>query len=140
MRSVKFLSIVAPLLGPFVAPRNAQTPQANIAGSRAFWLEAGQGAKASFGLSATHPDFTPDQQLKRLPLTFCSWGYPFQRYKHGVRRTKACGVSSNPEDGGDVGGLVLGLPAGADFCIVRGNYGVAGGVGPTNAASFGVRQ
>jgi hypothetical protein len=53
---------------------------------------------------------------------------------------RVCGVGSNPEDGGDVGGLVLSLQAGADYCIMKGNYGVAGGVGPTNTASFGVRQ
>jgi hypothetical protein len=140
MRPVKFLSIVAPLLGPFVAPLNAQAPQANIAGSWAFWLEAGQGAKASFGLSGTHPDFIPDQQLNVFHSHFAPGSIHFNATNTASDGPKACGVSSNPEDGGDVGGLVLGLPAGADCCIVRGNYGVAGGVGSTNAASFGVRQ
>jgi hypothetical protein len=74
MTPVKFLSIAAPLLGPFVAPLNAQTPQANIAGSWAFWLEAGQGANAAFGLGATHPDVIPDQQLNVFHSHFAPGG------------------------------------------------------------------
>jgi hypothetical protein len=53
MRPAKFMSIVALLSVPFVAQLNAQTLQANIAGSSAFWLEAGQGAYTLGGTMTT---------------------------------------------------------------------------------------
>ena len=43
------------------------------------------------------------------------------------------------KDVDDAGGLVLSLQAGADPCV-KNNYGLAGSVGPTNVADFGVRH
>jgi hypothetical protein len=36
--------------------------------------------------------------------------------------------------------LVLSVQAGADICLLYGNYGQPGGIGPTNLSSFGARQ
>jgi hypothetical protein len=55
-----------------------------------------------------------------------------------VASTGICGA---PEAGGDAGGMVFALQAGADYCVLKGNYGnTSTGVGPTNTATFGVRQ
>jgi hypothetical protein len=58
--------------------------------------------------------------------------------------TRVCGPNASPEDGGDVGGLVFTIQAGADYCVLKGNYNVAGSAanpsGPTSSASFGSHQ
>jgi hypothetical protein len=103
-------------------------------------LQAYVQSQVSFGTGATHPEFIPDQQLNVFHAHFAPVGINFNSTNAAADGPKVCGVGSNPEDGGDVGGLVLSLQAGADYCIMKGNYGVAEGVGPTNTASFGVRQ
>jgi uncharacterized repeat protein (TIGR03803 family) len=97
-------------------------------------------AQLSFGPGATRPDFIPDSQLNVFRMHFAPFGVSFNATNTAADGPKVCGAGSNPEDGGDVGGLVLGLQAGADFCVMNGNYGAPGGVGPTNTAPFGVRQ
>lgn len=97
-------------------------------------------AQVSFGAGATHPEFIPDSQLNVFHMHFAPVGIDFNATDTASDGPKVCGAGSNPEDGGDVGGLVLSLQAGADFCVLQNNYGAAGGIGPTNTASFGVRQ
>jgi hypothetical protein len=97
-------------------------------------------AQVSFGAGATHPDFIPDQQLNVFHSHFAPFGVNFNATNTAADGPKVCGAGSNPEDGGDVGGMVLSLQAGADYCVLKGNYAAAGGVGPTNVAEFGVRQ
>ncbi|MGA7697089.1 MAG: FG-GAP-like repeat-containing protein [Candidatus Sulfotelmatobacter sp.] len=97
-------------------------------------------SQLSFGAGATRPDFIPDSQLNVFHMHFAPFGVTFNATNTASDGPKVCGAGSNPEDGGDVGGLVLGLQAGADFCVMNGNYGAPGGVGPTDTASFGVHQ
>jgi hypothetical protein len=108
-------------------------------------------AQVSFGSGATQPDFITTPNLHVFHAHFVP---PFINFNHdcpvtgcytnrAADGTRVCGPSMNGvpgEDGGDVGGLVFSQQAGADFCILKGNYGEQGGVGPTNTASFGVRQ
>lgn len=103
-------------------------------------LQAYVQAQVSFGSGAAHPEFIPDQQLNVFHSHFAPVDIVFNATNTASDGPKVCGAGSNPEDGGDVGGLVFGLQAGADYCVLKGNYGVAGGVGPTNTAAFGVRQ
>jgi hypothetical protein len=98
-------------------------------------------AQVSFGLGAAHPDFIPDQQLNVFHAHFAPVGVLFNASNTPSNGPKVCGAGSNPEDGGDVGGLVFTLQAGADYCVMKNNYGTPGGVGPTSVgAAFGVRQ
>lgn len=97
-------------------------------------------AQISFGPGATHPDFVPDSQLGVFHSHFAPVFVNFNATNTAADGPNVCGAGSNPEDGGDVGGLVLSLQAGGDFCVLQGNYGVPGGIGPTSLASFGVRQ
>lgn len=57
---------------------------------------------------------------------------------------RVCGVGASTEDGGDAGGLVFNIQAGADYCVLKGNYNSAGTPGnpsgPTSTAAFGVHQ
>jgi hypothetical protein len=91
-------------------------------------------------LSASRPDFIPDSQLNVFHMHFAPVGVTFNATNTAADGPKVCGSGAATEDGGDVGGLVLTLQAGADFCIMKGNYGAPTGTGPTNTASFGVRQ
>jgi len=101
-------------------------------------------AQVSFGAGATHPDFIPDSQLNVFHSHFAPVDIVFNATNTPSDGPKVCGNGSSPEDGGDVGGLVLGLQAGADYCIMKGNYGAPGAAGnpngPTSEASFGIRQ
>ena len=97
-------------------------------------------AQLSFGAGATRPDFIPDSQLNVFHMHFAPTGVTFNATNTAADGPKVCGPGSAPEDGGDVGGLVLGLQAGADICVLQNNYGAPNGTGPTNTASFGVRQ
>ncbi|SPE25571.1 conserved exported hypothetical protein [Acidobacteriia bacterium SbA2] len=97
-------------------------------------------AQLSFGPGATRPDFIPDAQLNIFHMHFAPVGIDFNATDTASDGPKVCGAGSNPEDGGDVGGLVVSIQAGADFCVLKNNYGAAGGVGPTSTADFGVRQ
>lgn len=97
-------------------------------------------SQISFGAGATHPEFIPDQQLYVFHEHFSPVDIVFNASNTASDGSKVCGAGSNPEDGGDVGGLVLTLQAGADFCVLKGDYGTSGAVGPTDAAAFGVRQ
>jgi len=97
-------------------------------------------AQLSFGAGATRPDFIPDSQLNVFHMHFAPSGVNFNATNTAADGPKVCGPGSALEDGGDVGGLVLGLQAGGDFCVLQGNYGAPNGTGPTNTASFGVRQ
>jgi ABC-type phosphate transport system substrate-binding protein len=96
--------------------------------------------QVSFGTGTTQPDFIPDAQLNVFHAHFAPVFINFNATNTASDGPRVCGTGSNPEDGGDVGGLVLSLQAGADFCVLKDNYGLAGGVGITNTASFGVRQ
>jgi ABC-type phosphate transport system substrate-binding protein len=58
MKLAKYLSLVALLVVPFTAQLHGQTLQANIAGSSAIWLEAGQGAAAALGCAWTDSNST----------------------------------------------------------------------------------
>jgi hypothetical protein len=54
---------------------------------------------------------------------------------------RVCGTSSGAiEAGGDAGGIVTSLQAGADYAVLKGNYGTSSCTGITNAASFGFKQ
>jgi hypothetical protein len=97
-------------------------------------------AQVSFGAGAAHPDFIPDSQLNVFHAHFAPFGVNFNATNTASDGPKVCGPGSNPEDGGDAGGLVFSLQAGADFCVLTNTYGSSGGVGPTNTASFGIRQ
>jgi len=97
-------------------------------------------AQVSFGPSATRPDFIPDSQLNVFHAHFAPSGVTFNATNTPADGPKVCGPGSNPEDGGDVGGITLSLQAGADICVLHGNYGQPGGIGPTNLSSFGVHQ
>lgn len=96
-------------------------------------------SQLSFGTGATRPDFVPDSQLNVFHMHFAPTGVTFNATNRASDGPKVCGPGSAPEDGGDAGGLVLGLQAGADYCVLQGNYGAATGTGPTNTASFGPR-
>ena len=122
-------------------------------GSYPIWNEerlisspANAGVAATFAgytqaqLGATRPDFIPDSQLYVFHMHFAPVGITFNATNTAADGPKVCGPGATPEDGGDVGGLELSLQAGADYCVLRGNYGTAAGVGPTNTASFGARQ
>jgi uncharacterized repeat protein (TIGR03803 family) len=97
-------------------------------------------SQLSFGDGAIRPDFIPDSQLNVFHMHFAPDGVTFNATNTAADGPKVCGAGAAPEDGGDVGGLVLTLQAGGDFCVLKGNYGTATGTGPTNTASFGVRQ
>jgi hypothetical protein len=97
-------------------------------------------SQLSFGPGATRPDFIPDSKLKVFHMHFAPFGVTFNATNTASDGPKVCGPGSVPEDGGDVGGSVLGLQAGADYCVLQGNYGAPTGTGPTDTASFGVRQ
>jgi hypothetical protein len=97
-------------------------------------------AQLSFGAGATRPDFIPDSQLGVFHMHFGPSGVNFNASNTPADGPKICGPGSNAEDGGDVGGMVLSVQAGADICVLYGNYGAPGGIGPTNLSSFGVRQ
>lgn len=95
--------------------------------------------QVSFGSGATHPNFIPDSQLNVFHMHFAPVGVSFNATNTADNGAKVCSQSTQ-EDGGDVGGLVLSLQAGADFCVLKSNFGVPGATGPTNVAEFGVRQ
>lgn len=109
-------------------------------GTAAATLQGYVQSQLSFGPGAKHPEFIPDQQLNVFHAHFAPVDIVFNATDTAADGPKVCGPGSDPEDGGDVGGIVLSLQAGADYCVMKGNYGVAGGDGPTNTASFGVRQ
>jgi Bacterial Ig-like domain (group 3) len=97
-------------------------------------------AQLSFGAGATRPDFIPDSQLNVFHMHFAPSGVTFNATNTPADGPKVCGPGGNPEDGGDVGGLVLSVQAGADVCVLYNNYGVPGGIGPTSLSSFGTHQ
>jgi hypothetical protein len=98
-------------------------------------------AQLSFGAGATRPNFIPDSQLNVFHMHFAPVGVTFNGTNTPADGPKICGPGSNAEDGGDVGGLVLSIQAGADICVLmNGSYGAPGANGPTNQSSFGARQ
>ncbi len=94
----------------------------------------------SFGAGATQPDFIISPNLAVFHSHYAPVFVNFNATNTASDGTRVCGAGSNPEDGADSGGLVFSQQAGADFCVLKSNYGASGGVGPTNTASFGVRQ
>lgn len=72
-------------------------------------------------------------------MHFSPSGVTFNATNTPANGRKICGPGSNAEDGGDAGGMVLTLQAGADICVLYGNYGAPGGIG-ANLSSFGARQ
>jgi hypothetical protein len=103
-------------------------------------LSAAAQTQVSFGVGATQPDFIPISQLSVFRAHYAQSFVNFNAGNVASDGPLVCGSGSNPEDGSDVGGLVFTLQSGADYCVLKGNFGAAGGVGPTNTASFGVRQ
>jgi len=97
-------------------------------------------AQVSFGRGVNHPDLIPDQQLHVFHMHFAPYGVNFNATNTPSDGPKICGPGGNAEDGGDVGGLVLSVQAGADICVLYGNYGTPGGIGPTSLSAFGARQ
>ena len=90
----------------------------------------------SFGPGATNPDFVPYSQMNVFHAHYAPLYVNFN--DGNVASDGNCGTT---EAGGDVGGMVFTLQAGADFCVLNNNYGDPfSGVGPTNTAPFGVRQ
>jgi ABC-type phosphate transport system substrate-binding protein len=109
-------------------------------GAAATQLQSWAQTQVSFGAGATQPDFIIAPNLNTFRAHFAR---PFINFNAGNVASdgpRVCGAGSNNEDGGDVGGIVMSLQAGADYCVLKNNYGAAGGVGPTNTASFGVTQ
>lgn len=86
------------------------------------------------------PDFITTPNLLAFHAHFSPVFVNFNVGNVSADGNRVCGAGSNAEDGGDVGGLVFTLQTGADYCVLKGNYGVPGGVGPTSTSSFGVRQ
>jgi hypothetical protein len=97
-------------------------------------------SQLSFGGGATRPDFIPDSLLNVFHMHFAPAGVNFNATNTPADGPKICGPGSNGEDGGDVGGLVLSVQAGADICVLSGNYGQPGGIGPTSLSAYGARQ
>ena len=97
-------------------------------------------SQVSFGAGATQPDMITAPNLNVFHAHFARPFITFNTGNVASNGPRVCGAGSNPEDGGDVGGLVMSIQAGADYCVLKSNYGLAGGVGPTNTASFGVAQ
>jgi ABC-type phosphate transport system substrate-binding protein len=93
-------------------------------------------AQVSFGTGATQPDWVTAPNLNVFHMHF---NLPFITDQTASDGPRVCGAGAAPEAGGDAGGLVLTLQAGGDYCVLKGNYG-AGGVGPTNTASFGSHE
>jgi hypothetical protein len=118
--------------------RLVSTSAAGLAGAQA--LAGFAQSQVSFGAGATQPDFITANNLNVFHAHFAPAFVNFNATNTASDGPRVCGASSNPEDGGDVGGLVFSLQAGADYCVLKGNYNAAGGVGPTNTASFGSRQ
>ena len=109
---------------------------AGPAATLASWAQT----QVSFGAGATQPDWITAPKLTVFHAHFAPSFINFNATNTASDGPRVCGAGSNPEDGGDVGGLVFSQQAGGDYCVLKGNYGVAGGVGPTNTASFGTRQ
>jgi hypothetical protein len=101
-------------------------------------------SQVSFGSGATQPDFIPAPQLLVFHSHFAPSFINFNSTNTPSDGQRVCGAGASPEDGGDVGGLVFAQQAGADYCVLKGNYNSPGSVGnpngPTNEASFGIRQ
>ncbi|SPE25572.1 conserved exported hypothetical protein [Acidobacteriia bacterium SbA2] len=114
----------------------AFAPGAAAATQLASWAQT----QVSFGAGATAPDFVIAPNLNVFHAHFSRPFINFNATNTPSDGPRVCGSGSNPEDGGDAGGLVMSLQAGADYCVLKSDYGLAGGVGPTNAASFGVIQ
>ena len=94
-----------------------------------------------FGSDTTHPDFVPLLQLRAFHAHYAPSFVNFNAGNVASDGQLVCGLLSVPEAGGDVGGMVFSLQAGADYCVLQGNYGNSKtGVGPTNTSPFGVRQ
>lgn len=93
-------------------------------------------AEVSFGHGAKHPDLILDSQLNVFQLHFAPVFVNFNATDTASGGPKVCGAGSNPEDGGEVGGLVLSLQAGGDFCILKATtVHPAGLARPTNRPS-----
>lgn len=97
-------------------------------------------SQVSFGSGATQPDMITAPKLNVFHMHFARPFINFNSANVASNGPRVCGAGSAAEDGGDVGGLVMSLQAGADYCVLKNNYGAASGVGPTNTASFGVLQ
>jgi hypothetical protein len=103
----------------------------------------------SFGTGATHPDFVPFAQLN---VFHGHYAPVFINFNAGNTPSDGSAVCGAPEAGGDAGGMVFTVQAGADYCVLKGNYGdPVNGRGPINTllggktnanlgSDFGVRQ
>ena len=98
----------------------------------------------SFGPGATNPDFVPFNQMNVFHAHYqpgISFNDKWDGVHFDVPADGVCGPNGPTEAGGDAGGMVFTAQSGADFCVLKNNYGdPIEGVGPTNTASFGVRQ
>jgi ABC-type phosphate transport system substrate-binding protein len=86
-----------------------------------------------------NPDFITAPNLNVIHAHFA---LPFVNDAYPVSEgPRVCGASSGAvESGADSGGIVTSIQAGADFAILKSNYGTSSCNGITNAASFGTHQ
>lgn len=95
--------------------------------------------QVTFGSGATQPDFIAASNLNVFHMHFA---LPFgtDAYSFVSDGPRVCGTSGPAESGGDAGGLVTTIQAGADYAVLKGNYNTSSCPGITNAASFGTHQ
>jgi hypothetical protein len=108
---------------------SALTQAQTIAG----WAQS----QVSFGSGATQPDWITAPNLNVFHQHF---NLPIITDNTAADGPRVCGPSGAVEQGGDAGGMVLTLQAGADYAILKGNYNTSSCIGPTNTASWGVHQ
>ena len=96
----------------------------------------------------SQPDFVNANSLnvEHAHFALASYGVVNDAYT-ASEGPRVCGTSSGSvQAGGDAGGIVHSLQAGADYAVLyynahgTGNYGTASCVGITNTASFGTHQ
>ena len=99
-----------------------------------------------FGGVNANPDFVPFNQMTVFRAHYSPVFVNYNATNTPSAGPSVCGVVGPPsgpaEAGGDAGGLVFSMQAGADYCILKGFYGdINNGVGITDkGTSFGVRQ
>jgi hypothetical protein len=103
-------------------------------------LSAAAQSMVSFGPGATQPNFVPYSQVKVLRAHHDVSFIEFNQTNVASNGPDVCGPNAPPESGGDAGGMVFSLQAGADYCVLTGTYNTSQGIGPTSQAAFGVRQ
>jgi ABC-type phosphate transport system substrate-binding protein len=88
----------------------------------------------------TQPDFVLTADLNVIHAHFGPLPGIADYYNLVSEGSRVCGAGGPPESGGDAGGIVTSLQAGADYAVLKSNYNTSTCTGITNAAAFGVRQ